>query len=697
MKNIEVFLKIHSRIFLILFGAFLTMGGRAQKIEGCKALIKGDTLILRNDLTSHYYLWNGGDIIPAMIVNNDGGALLFRGNKLTDLAIPGDTLKATGGHLTSTIKRLSPKDDPYLEASIVYEKGELQIRRIVNIYPNSLLLSHHFHLKGQTQFTWGLVQGTTGREMIEKKVVKKLVQVGMGLFPLSNRHWKVKAVEFVEATDHNNTLVQQQEYLAFLRKTDFQGNLALASNPTEPASFILLKESPLSESQHGYNGFDFRLDYNVLQIVGIGLLPQDIQVERWTRGYGYAIGIASNSDKDQLMALRTYQKAIRKLDQGRDNMIISNTWGDRSRDSRMNEQFILEEIKAAEELGITHLQLDDGWQQGLSRNSASKAGQNWDDWSKEDWQPHQDRFPKGFQRIAKQAQKAGIEICLWFNPSKANSYALWERDADILIDYYKKWKIRVFKIDGVDFGSKQSELNLRKLFDKVLRETNGDVVFNLDVTAGHRMGYHYFTEYGNIFLENRYTDWGNYYPHFTLRNLWMLSRYVPTERFQIEFLNKWRNGHRYPDGDVLAPSSVPFEYQIAITLMSQPLAWMELSRLPEEAKSVSEVLRTYQKWQNSIHNGVILPIGQEPTGFGWTGFQSIMSKKEGFILVFREQNELSECDIDTWFEKDEKVKFEALLGSGNAFQSVAKEGGKIGFKLPQALSYGLFSYVILED
>ena len=51
-------------------------------------------------------------------------------------------------------------------------------------------------------------------------------------------------------------------------------------------------------------------------------------------------------------------------------------------------------------------------------------------------------------------------------------------------------------------------------------------------------GYHYFAEYGNIFLENRYTDWGNYYPHHTLRNLWHLSRYVPPERLQIEDTNE---------------------------------------------------------------------------------------------------------------------------------------------------------------
>ena len=81
-------------------------------------------------------------------------------------------------------------------------------------------------------------------------------------------------------------------------------------------------------------------------------------------------------------------------------------------------------------------------------------------------------------------------------------------------------------------------------------------------------------EYGNIFLENRYTDWGNYYPYRTLRNLWMLSRYVPAEKMQIEFLNKWRNADKYDVADPFAPARYSFDYLFAITLAAQRwLGW----------------------------------------------------------------------------------------------------------------------------
>lgn len=143
-------------------------------------------------------------------------------------------------------------------------------------------------------------------------------------------------------------------------------------------------------------------------------------------------------------------------------------------------------------------------------------------------------------------RELGVEICLWFNPSVQDGYADWEKDAQALVGLYDEYGIRTFKIDGLAIPDKRSESNLRRLFDRVLERTGGQVVFNLDATAGRRGGYHMFNEYGNIFLENRYTDWQNYYPYWTLRNLWMLSKYVPAEKLQIEFLNKWRNTENMP-------------------------------------------------------------------------------------------------------------------------------------------------------
>ncbi|MDE6449620.1 MAG: alpha-galactosidase, partial [Muribaculaceae bacterium] len=251
--------------------------------------------------------------------------------------------------------------------------------------------------------------------------------------------------------------------------------------------------------------------------------------------------------------------------------------------------------------------------------------------------------------------------------------------------------IRMFKIDGLTVSSKTGEENLRRLFDRVLLDTGNEVMFNLDATASRRGGYHFFNEYGNIFLENRYTDWGNYYPYWTLRNLWMLSRYVPAERLQIEFLNKWRNTDKYT-GDRFAPAGYDFGYLFAITMAGQPLAWMEASNLPDEAFSIKPLVDAYRDVQHDFHRGTILPVGEEPSGRSWTGFQSIKNDREGYLLLYREDNDRSETMLETWLPGGVKVRLTPVLGNGRKMTVRTDSDGRIKVCLDKKNSYVMYKY-----
>jgi hypothetical protein len=328
---------------------------------------------------------------------------------------------------------------------------------------------------------------------------------------------------------------------------------------------------------------------------------------------------------------------------------------------------------------------------GRSSNSAFEGGSLKNIWDNPDyWTPHPDRFPRGLAPIVARGKALGIEVCLWFNPSGDDAYAHWRDDAETLIRLYREYGIRTFKIDGVQVESKEAETNLRRMFEAVREATDDTVVFNLDVTAGKRYGYHTFNVYGNLFLENRYTDWVNYYPHWTLRNLWMLSRYVPARALQIEFLNVWRNADLYPAGDPLAPVRVPFEYAFAVTMMAQPLAWFEATGLPAEAFDLAETLDTYRRHQTAIHEGLIVPVGEEPSGTGWTGFQSIR-EDGGYVLVFRERTSRETAAIDLFAMEGPAVAFEAVLGEGRSFTARPVEG-RVRFALPRPFSYALYAY-----
>ena len=216
-------------------------------------------------------------------------------------------------------------------------------------------------------------------------------------------------------------------------------------------------------------------------------------------------------------------------------MIMMNTWGDRGTGQRINEAYILRELELCHQLGVTHFQIDDGWQTGKSP-ATTQSGSFDNIWERSDyWKPDPANFPNGLKSVVKKAEELDVEVCIWFNPSYTDNYLEWKRDAEALIHLNQQYGIRTFKIDGLRIHNKISEERVDSLLSAVAKALNYDVVFNLDVTADKRFGFHFKNRFGNIFLENRYTDFANYYPYWTLRNLWSLSKYVPTEIFRLNF------------------------------------------------------------------------------------------------------------------------------------------------------------------
>jgi alpha-galactosidase len=104
-------------------------------------------------------------------------------------------------------------------------------------------------------------------------------------------------------------------------------------------------------------------------------------------------------------------------------MFLSNTWGDRSRDARINEQFMLREIAAAARLGVDVIQIDDGWQKGRSANSAGGKGV-WNGYWATDpecWTPDARRFPNELAPGVGAAGAKGMKFGLWYGPPPATT------------------------------------------------------------------------------------------------------------------------------------------------------------------------------------------------------------------------------------------------------------------------------------
>ncbi len=669
--------------------------------QDCYFTLEENTLRLGNQSIERVFTLNGGVIVSRAIHNKET-------NKGFEFSVDAASSRFPGGHTVEDIKyRTAWVADEvahasHMEVSIRYHLGKLVVKEVFRVYQKLPVIGKDIYLKGKSDQDWGA--GLNALSVIngDEKALLRAVASDVNTpileyLPLEGMHYKLRAVRFRDVTDVNNTLVQEDDYLLYTQPLLLSGNLLLVEDLSNQQRLFILKEAPLGDAQAAYPGYDFYAEKGELRVVGAGIQSTDIEPDVWVKAYSVVIGLSEDSELCLLKTLRDYLKDKRPYRPKYDAMIMMNTWGDRGRDARVNESFVLSELEAGHRLGITHFQIDDGWQKGLSKNSVNEAGNLWSLWDADSWSPHPVRFPNGLSPVVERAKELGIELGLWFHPSDADEYANWKQDIDVIIGLYEKYGIRYFKIDGIEIPTKQAEVRLRKFFDSVVEASGGNIRFNLDATVGRRGGYFYLTEYGNVFLENRYTDWGNYYPHWTLRNLWMLSKYVPPENLQIEFLNKWRNAEVYGKGDRYRPYDVPFDYQFAITAMAQPLAWFEGGNLPEEAFATAPLIHTYYSVMHEIHSGRILPIGDEPSGSGWTGFQSIRDENSGYVIIFRELNEGSSALVKTWFSAGEEIKFRQILGHGRDFEALVNRHGEIEFSLPKVHSFSLYKYLVQND
>ena len=530
----------------ILF-TMLLCGTSAFPQEGCYSRLQNDTLTIGNSRIERRFVWNGGNLMTQSLTDFSSGQVWTSRSLTPDFKVAGDT-RSTGGRCST--KRIAETDihPARLEITVEFSLGTLDVRRIYRICADTPAIACDTYLKGSAaQLPESRAVNAADRKNIESTADMQSQPVAATLdrFNPGGFHWHTRIVEFQDVTDWNNNLVFETDVIPY-RKNSYRGNLLFARNAENGRGLFFLKEAPGSGVQLAYGGGDFTAEFGDFTVTGLGVTEKDLREGEWVKAYGCVLGVWSGGELEQLTALRSYQKNLRKLLPGRDEMVMMNTWGDRSQDTKVNERFCLAEVRKAAHLGITHFQIDDGWQVGKSPNSAVAKGSFKNIWDNPDyWKPDPEKYPRGLHPVVELGRELGVEICLWFNPSVQDGYADWEKDAQALVGLYDEYGIRTFKIDGLAIPDKRSESNLRRLFDRVLERTGGQVVFNLDATAGRRGGYHMFNEYGNIFLENRYTDWQNYYPYWTLRNLWMLSKYVPAEKLQIEFLNKWRNTEKY--------------------------------------------------------------------------------------------------------------------------------------------------------
>jgi alpha-galactosidase len=457
--------------------------------------------------------------------------------------------------------------------------------------------------------------------------------VDAGMLTLAPLHLRITQVMLMDQTDMHNELVSEREWLLMSNEKtfDLQCCVLLAENVIDGCGLAFVKLALLPHARSDKTAIDFRV------------MPGTNSITPFSNGYPVAVLGYRGGRAGRIHALHAFQRSLREYRPGRDGLFLSNTWGDRSRDARINEAFLLKEVAAGAALGVDVVQIDAGWQKRRSANSSASHGKGASNgfWAADpnscDVDPA--RFPHGLEPVIKAARDNRMRFGLWFGPDSSNDAANWQKDADRLLKYHQEMGVDYFKIDLMKTHNATSLRNQRAMFDRMLEGSNGSITFDLDVTADIRPGYFGLPDIGPLFVENRYTDSHLYWPHQTLRNLWKLAQVVDPLRLRMEVLNNTRNREKYPN-DPLAPELYQPDTLFAITMMANPLGWFETSNLPPAyVASMSRLVEVWKRERQRMHCGAIVPVGGAPDGVMWTGFVSAAADgKGGYALLFRESN-----------------------------------------------------------
>jgi alpha-galactosidase len=494
----------------------------------------------------------------------------------------------------------------------------------------------------------------------------------------------VRTVEFFGRTDYMDDQVKIHK----AGDGQLNGNLLFCED-THGAGFVYLQEAPPSSERRDFEKYDFRIDSETIFSCNWGIEPHELLPSKNFAGYRHAL-ILFHDRAERDSAIKFYLKMRFPINPESNHSIMVNPWGCGKFPKLVSEDFLVEEIKACHELGATHYQIDDSWQQGgslseiISKNRAVDA---------EFWKVS-DKFHGNFEKLVETAEKSGIELALWMAPSSNCEYRDWENFAELVLDFHTRYGFKVFKVDAVMTRTYEAEENLRKLLQSVREKSDGKIYFNLDTTNGQRPGYFLFLEYGNIFLENRYVchNWGvGYHPEKTLRSLWNLAQFIRTQSLQIEIPNPGDILEKfYVDRKVLSPLTYPVEYWAAIAMFANPLLWLAPSRVaPSDRSSIRGVMELHRQHRDRIFAGEIFPIGSCPDGSSITGFQSHdFNDNSGYLIFYREfaaGNQAAEIKV-TYLP--DNIAFKKIVGNAR----LTSKGEILKIEMPNPATFAMFSY-----
>ncbi len=493
-------------------------------------------------------------------------------------------------------------------------------------------------------------------------------------------------VEFTGITDHYDDLVKIHPVNGEL----MNGNIMLCQGG-DGAGFMYLQEAPPSGERRDFETYDFRIGDGTVYSCNWGISPWEIAPGVRFQGYRHVL-ILFHSVPERDLLLKNYLKSRFPQDPDKNYSVMVNPWGCGCFPKLVNEQFLLDEIAAAPEVGATHYQVDDAWQTGGALSEITRKNRKI---TPDFWTISEERLQGSFDSIIDAAKKSGVEPALWMAPSTNCEYRDWREFAAVVLELHRKYGFNMFKIDAMRIRSYEAETNLRQMLQYIRKESNGEVYFNLDTTNGQRPGYFSFLEYGNIFLENRYVchQWGlGYHPEKTLRSLWRLSRFMRPQLLQIEIPSPEDiNPEFYQDKPWADLKGYPVEYWAAVAFFANPLLWFAPSRMSAPMRErIKAIMNLHCEYRKRIFSGEIFAVGEEPDGQAIAGLHSHnFADNTGMLILYREFGNTEGKAVIKLNYLPKTLQWQRIFGEG---EIRFIRPGEIQITIPARPGFVIYSY-----
>jgi hypothetical protein len=506
--------------------------------------------------------------------------------------------------------------------------------------------------------------------------------------------------DFRAATDHHNDFVEISTQTIDNKSLPLflDGNV-LRLEKEDGSGIWIYKISASRYDRRDRIKANFKIDREGVAVMGWGIEPHDFIHHSTLKSNPWVVIPYTDGHSGAIQAARDFFGQYWKRSYNAPGNVMINPWGGGGFYlwNHMHEDWVVEELKAAGRLGGTHYQLDDGWQKGGTLESII-AGRPL---NREFWKINKEKFPHDFVKISHAAADNGVKLGLWFCPDCNREYKNWEDEVSILADLHECYNFEYIKIDGAYHRSYFAEENFDNLLRDLYSKTKGQVLFNLDVTAGVRKGFLYSPEFGPLFPANRYpfSPQGapnKYYPNNTLKNFWKLAHFIPPHLIQVEVPDIFYNpaedpgeyDKTYPENDCHRPDLYGPFYCGMIAFFGSPLLWLQPSKIKEELLcDYASVIKLFKQYRNDIVQGLVMPIGDEPDGTGITGFIS-QKESSGYLLIFREVTEQCNATIPIPMLNDANTE---VIFSNTNVQAELRHG-QFDIKLDDMRSFALLSY-----